>query len=143
MVILEGNRALIMGLLLVVTDCALGFAPATHSQFHHLLPAAASCAPRSPVAKWAPGAWRTWRPLWSIKATGTGAEGTTEATGAAEAAQTTEEASVGEELQRLSRSGKNFLSGTSWILKLGEPRTFRAYRRHHVYVVHVVYMWYV
>jgi hypothetical protein len=53
----------------------------------------------------------------------TGAEGTTEANGAAEAAQTTEEASVGEELQRLLRSGKNFLSGTSWILKLGEPRT--------------------
>ena len=116
-----------MGLLMVVTDCAIGFAPAAHSQFHHLLPAAAACAPhslRSPVANWAPGASKTLRPWWSLQATGTGAEDTTEATGAAEAALTTDEASVGEELQRLSRSGKDFLSGTSWILKLGESRIF-------------------
>jgi len=109
-----------MGLLLVMTDCALGFAPVAHSQFHHLLPADAACAPRS-LRSPNSGAWRTLRPWWSLQATGTGAEDTTEATGEAEAAQTTEEASVGEELQRLSRSGKDFLSGTSWFLKLGEP----------------------
>jgi hypothetical protein len=112
---------------------AVGFAPAAHPGCNRLPSPAFACPPtRAHVAAaWARGGSRQSRlratmPESEDAAAGTGAA---DATGAAEEGsigQEAEEGSIGQELKRLSRSGKDFLTDTSWILKLGDAQSAHA-----------------